>query len=528
MRTIGDEVAKENCATALERMYQIVQAEESRLNEIILPDYRSDILSITCKTVIGKHLINIISQPDGLTFMIKNRKLDMLKEMWFLASKDILVVEDLKKMIYEYIKQDGLTLIETNDVVKDPRVYIPKLIANKKYFDLLVSDSFSNDRQVADSVAKGFMTFMSRGELTYRQLANYCNVVVKQVSKTINAFNFEEFLEDFLNLFNCLSNKMLFLRDYGKLLSDRLLKRKSSLVYEVKIINGIKSIIGAADALKLTTMINDIKLTDKIMNNFVNKQVEGIELRTTIIQSSIWYIEETAFKYMKLPPVLTKVLDNFSCFYNANNCLKLNYCYRKAEVEVELVKFNRKYIINMTLVQFLCLYYLEKYGDLSLEKLSEILDIEKKSVAHEIGFLINLAVLRKETASVGLVLVSEGETVESANLKLNREFSSSYTKISVLPMTIKKEDNDDDEKKKKEEDLKMQKYMNDLVDSNLVRIMKGRKGKVTTHQDLTLECQSSINNFNANPTMIKLRIESLLERKIIKRTLFNRMCYEYM
>lgn len=58
--------------------------------------------------------------------------------------------------------------------------------------------------------------------------------------------------------------------------------------------------------------------------------------------------------------------------------------------------------------------------------------------------------------------------------------------------------------------------------------MKGRIGQKTTHGYLVTECSRQIDMFTAQPALIKERIEHLMEDQMIKRSVEDRNCYEYI
>jgi hypothetical protein len=58
--------------------------------------------------------------------------------------------------------------------------------------------------------------------------------------------------------------------------------------------------------------------------------------------------------------------------------------------------------------------------------------------------------------------------------------------------------------------------------------MKGRTGKTTTHAFLITEAAKQIELFQAQPPLIKERIETLIEKGIIKRSDNDRSSYEYI
>lgn len=64
-----------------------------------------------------------------------------------------------------------------------------------------------------------------------------------------------------------------------------------------------------------------------------------------------------------------------------------------------------------------------------------------------------------------------------------------------------------------------------IVDATCVRIMKSRK--VETHTELMSSIIRQITMFNAQPQMIKKRIESLIEREYLERDKDQRNKYIY-
>ena len=67
-----------------------------------------------------------------------------------------------------------------------------------------------------------------------------------------------------------------------------------------------------------------------------------------------------------------------------------------------------------------------------------------------------------------------------------------------------------------------------ILDSNITRIMKGKKGKKTSHQELTLEVSRQVTLFVVQPSMVKERIEALIEKGVLKRNDEDKNFYEYI
>jgi len=58
--------------------------------------------------------------------------------------------------------------------------------------------------------------------------------------------------------------------------------------------------------------------------------------------------------------------------------------------------------------------------------------------------------------------------------------------------------------------------------------MKGRIGQKTTHAFLIGDVAKQIELFQAQPPLIKERIECLIEKQIVRRNEKDRNCYDYV
>ena len=82
------------------------------------------------------------------------------------------------------------------------------------------------------------------------------------------------------------------------------------------------------------------------------------------------------------------------------------------------------------------------------------------------------------------------------------------------------------EAEEKLEGIIYKKYKDNIIQSNITRIMKSRIGQETTHVWLINEAAKQIDLFKAQPAELKNNIEILIEKNIIKR--INSNCYEYI
>jgi cullin 3 len=107
-------------------------------------------------------------------------------------------------------------------------------------------------------------------------------------------------------------------------------------------------------------------------------------------------------------------------------------------------------------------------------------------------------------------------------LKVNLQYHNNLIKVKVPVMhsKIQKQTEAADVQEKVEDDRK---YM---IEATIVKIMKSRRR--ISHTDLIAEATKILSTkFNPDPTVIKKRIEGLIEREYMKRCEEDRKFYQY-
>ena len=121
--------------------------------------------------------------------------------------------------------------------------------------------------------------------------------------------------------------------------------------------------------------------------------------------------------------------------------------------------------------------------------------------------------------------VNKKEFKENDKIKINLKFNIKSFKFNTIPLPIKKT-KEQCEAEEKLEGIIYKKYKDNIIQSNITRIMKSRIGQETTHVWLINEAAKQIDLFKAQPAELKNNIEILIEKNIIKR--INSNCYEYI
>lgn len=156
---------------------------------------------------------------------------------------------------------------------------------------------------------------------------------------------------------------------------------------------------------------------------------------------------------------------------------------------------------------------------LSYEELKTITSIPESELMRN---LQSLAVAPKTRVLIKKPMSREINTTDK--FTFNKDFQSKLTRIKIGLVQTNKVETD---KEKKQTDEKVEEQRGHQIEAAIVRIMKQRK--VVTHNDLTHEVIGQLSSrFQPDPTLIKKRLESLMEREYIERVENQRSVYRYL
>ena len=527
-----------DCLTYVTEALNYMKTSKSNFSDAFGNEHIGKIQAINIRVLVNPVYVGFIENDDGLFKYIQLNDSQSISIIYsflnLIKHSNELISEKMKTYIFDKIN----SMREDKETAKDPKLLIPKLFDFTESLNSVIVKCLISNRMISEAKSMTLMKSLGKTDLFYCQLANYCNFEMRSGIKGNPNSEVSEKIAKIISVFNMFSNKMHFIREYGKLLSDRLLKRKSlSVQFEHELVNQMKAIVGNSFVSSLTSMLYDVKISESVQIKFNSEYpkavLDGVEMKVLVIQNSCWYLDDDFFQEFKVPLVIENYISTFSSFYvQSKTNVKLVPALLKADVDVTALKFPKKYVISMTLLQLCIMEIVEKSKEISLADLCIQIGLPEKIVKEHVYFLIEgMFNPKKEKASRILESSSgQGEDPKGQDVfKINYKFSSPTMKLSCLPVALKSRKNETEESKMKETDIKnMRKYMNDIIDSNLVRIMKGLKDQGVEHQQLVFETNNSINLFNANPQHIKERIESLIERKILERNKKNRNVYEYI
>jgi len=418
--------------------------ENQRKAEYFHKSFHDKLDRVNFKFFIELNAKTVGKMETGIRFMFVNKKDTELQESYRLISKHPESLKSITEEFDPYIRERGDELYNNKELSKDPTKFIPELIKLKKELDGLVEFAFDNHILFQDTKNKAFSYFMNK-EHYAKQLANYCDWEMKFNIKGANESQIEEKLNNIINIFKCLNNKLLFQLEYAKKFSDRLIQNRSlSLIAEKTLISKLKAEAGVAYVNKMTSMMQDLETSKTEMDLYRAQShrgnPQGIPFSVQVLQHGAWEIEKSKFDRIEVPPFLNRCMDDFNNFYiNRHKTHKLIWASGLGNIEIQYLYLTKPYQTVSTLIQLVVFLFLEKHGKLTIQKLSELIGVSTFSTLNEVtGLLYNPTFNPKKSINSGLItanLKKDGEELKTDNeICINKNFTANNIKFNSLPV----------------------------------------------------------------------------------------------
>ena len=511
-----------------------IDEEKERQVAYINASFHNDINNINYEYLIKDNANQIAEMDTGIKYMFQTKRNEELAEVFQLFNYYPSCLELIQKRFRSYIKDRLTTLYNDKELSKDPRKFVPALISLKKEMDEIVVLCFDNHPDFQDQENKEFYQLMSK-DIYPKQLANYADHCMRVGFKGKSEEEIERTLNDIISLFKNINSKLVFQVETEKKMSDRLIKNSSlSLNAEKSFISKLKQESGVTYVSKMNEMINDLEKNKGEIEGYKSTRSKGmpngIKFNVQIISQSAWDISKSNMEKIEIFPFLKICIEDFEEYYlKRHQQTKLIWCLGLSKLEIQYLYLKNKNISTSTIPQFLTLIYLEKMGNLSIEKISQLLGCSAQKIINDIrGLILNPSFNMKGQIDKGVILANiDPKTKEfkpETEISINKNFSVNHQKFNTLPLPLKKTAAELKASEAEEAQI-TKRYQDNILQATLTRIMKSRIGQQTTHVWLVNESAKQIDLFKAQPQQIKENIEKLIEKNIIKRNGAN---YEYI
>lgn len=166
-----------------------------------------------------------------------------------------------------------------------------------------------------------------------------------------------------------------------------------------------------------------------------------------------------------------------------------------------------------------CLLF-NDFAELSYNTIKEKTNIHEDQLKPALLYLCNpkVKLLNKEK--------NKAEFEKDEKISVNLKFTNAQLRLQLLPQLNQKKKTNEPTEEDKENEKGIKQERQAVCDAYIVKVMKTHK--TVMHTELITKVMQQISMFKAEPQMIKMRIESLIERAYMKRDEKNKALYIYV
>lgn len=547
-------LAASDCPTYLRKAEERLQEEVQRVAAYMVPEVTEPkVTEVVEREMIGKQLHTLVEMPaSGLVPMMLDDKLEDLHRMYTLFRRVPGGLTVAKDALVEHLRETGKALVTDQERQKDPVEFVQKLLDQKDKYDVIIREAFSNDKIFQNALNQAFEYFINLNMRSPEYISLFVDDKLKKSGRGTSDQDIEAVLDRVMTLFRYLQEKDAFERYYKAHLAKRLLSgRNFSDDYERSFIQKIKTECGYQFTSKIEGMFNDVMRTSRDMmvsfkgmlaagggggdaravkggeggagagaGDRAGDPLGGIDLNVQVLTTGSWPHTQQGAQ-CRLPEELERCCETFNNFYlgiHTGRRLTWQFGLGTAEVKATFDGGAKRHELVMNTYQMCIVLLFNGAERLTAMEIGEATNIEGGDLTRT---LQSLTLVKGKN-----VLKKEPDTKEVAPtdvFTVNDGFTNKLYKVKVATNTAHKET----EPEKQETRHRIEEDRKPQIEAAIVRIMKSRR--VLDHNAVVQEVTKQLSSrFIPNPTVIKKRIESLIERDFLERDATDRKNYRYL
>lgn len=517
-------ISSSDCPEYLRKAEKRLSEELERVKNYLDPSTEPKITKVVETELIMNQMKALVEMEySGFICLLQDDKYDDLARMYTLFKRVDGGLALLRQMLSDHVKESGQQLVQDPEKNKDPVEFVQKLLDERDKYERIIVESFNEDKTFRNSLNQAFEQFVNLNQRCPEYISLFIDDKLRKGLKGMTDNDIEGILDKIMALFRYLQEKDLFEKYYKQHLAKRLLSgRTISDDAERSLLVKLKTECGYQFTSKLESMFTDIKTSRDTMQDFKAKLGEagvdlGIELQVQVLTTGSWPTQ--AIPNCNLPRELESCCEQFKLFYlGAHSGRRLTWQTNMGTADIRAEFGNKRHELNVSTFQ-MCILVLfneaEKLTYREIAEASKIASADLKRSLQSLACVKGKNILKKEPMSK--------EINESDVFVVNDKFTSKFYKVKISTVSAQKEG----ETEKQETRHKVEEDRKPQIEAAIVRIMKARK--ILDHNSIITEVTRQLSpRFLPNPSVIKKRIESLIEREFLERDPNDRKLYRYL
>ncbi|KAI8050826.1 Cullin-domain-containing protein [Syncephalis plumigaleata] len=494
------------------------QKVRSLLEQELVSNYLDTIVDFVCL------FVRTIDGTNRYAIYVANEKMQDLNRMYRMLSYVEQGHNTMRKTMNNYIHICGRDINQTVIEEEKERATAStdgaadKKEQKKRKFNRILNEAFGGDKSFQICISEAFSVFINENESSVEYISLFIDENLQRSIKGKIEQEVDTILDNAISLFRYVDNKDLFERYYKQHLALRLLQSKSaSDDAERSMIAKLRIECGVQFTSKLEGMFNDMKLSSDIMHDFKEAQAESEENKSSfgeinvqVLTSTYWPMAQKTDQCV-LPLMLREAQEQFTNYYLSRySGRKLMFQLNMGTAEVRAYFNGKRHDLIVPTYSLVILMLFNQTDDwISYEQLLAETGIPAEQLQRNLQSLISPKhpILCKDPPVKTMPQVQPDH-----RFRFNNEFKSKLLRIRITSSGPRLEQAA--ERKVTMERVNEERQIQ--TDACIVRVMKSRR--TMEHNTLVAEVtRQLLSRFRPDPSIIKRRIDSLIEREYLER-----------
>ncbi|KAI8811734.1 Cullin [Cladochytrium replicatum] len=567
----------------LKKVEKRLAEEEMRTKHYLTSTTEPKIRRILEEEAIERHLETIIELGgSGLVPMLTHDKIDDLQRMYRMFGRVPNGHREMRKAICDHVKLLGQGINETfggappapvptttsattatssssaPPAAPEPQGvnairWVECMLELKDTYDRILDVAFKKDKTFQNDISDAIEVCVNANARSPEFMSLFIDENLRKGLKGKSESEMDGLLDKTVTLFRFIKEKDVFERYYKQHLAKRLLFGKSvSEDAEKGMISRLKVECGTQFTHKLEGMFNDLRISTDTMaefrrhltNTYMDDDTRTVapELTVNVLTATYWPMSApTTNLTCAIPSEVARASSQFERFYLARHSgRRLTWLNNMGFADIKATFEKGKKELNVSTFAMVVLVGVFNKEDPSTGAWVSYEEIKNITAMNEPELKRTLQALSLAKYKILLKREKTREVGPDDAFALNVNFTSQLNKIKVPVITgaggggtsggqfaatgANVAENDGERSETMEKVDEGRKHQ---IEAAIVRIMKSRKR--LDHASLVSEVVRQLSSrFQANPVMIKKRIEGLIEREYLERDKSDRKMYIYL
>jgi cullin 3 len=537
----------------LQKVQERLKEETERAERCLDPDTKPKIEAVVKEEMIEKYKELVVKKEgSGVLVMLQNKSEAQLRLVFDVLSLVDHALQPTIEIYKEYVIKQGLAIVTDDKMDKDYMSLVNAVIDLRVYYDKLLLNSFSKvtkgnkirDIEFSKATKEAFDKIVNENSRFPEYLSLLLDKKLKKGKKQVEEDQLDTFFDNVILVFRHVKEKDVFEKYYKEHLSQRLLEERSaSDDAEKSFLTKLKAEFGYQFTSKLEGMFKDMKISKELMtewkmyrDNLKEEERAPIDLSVQVLTHGYWPVTSTARCDMPEQDLI-KSAEVFAKFYLAkHNGRKLTWQYNMGTADVVANGYSQPYTFTVSTYQMAILLLFNENEQISLGDIHEATKIPIFDLKKHIVQMCKAA--DEDSKKSSKLLLPKSDDKDQQNNSTDEKKKAVVTSSTIftpnptfkskkIKMNLNPPVGVEDAAKKKNTETQIEEERKWVVDAVIVRIMKARK--TLMHGELILEVTKQLQNrFMPSPSLVKKRIENLIEREYLERADDNRGVYRYL